>query len=282
MLEVKGRQELREQIRAWKRDGHEVALVPTMGNLHDGHLALVRAAREQAGRVVASIYVNPTQFGACEDLASYPKTPEKDRESLCQAGCDLLFAPDVETVYPLGLEQAMTLTAPPDLASILEGEFRPDHFDGVVTVVLRLFNLVDPDVALFGEKDYQQLLIIRRMIHDLGYAIRIHALPTVREGGGLAMSSRNNFLDPGQKRAAESLFRVLQDTAAFAADPGADLSSLEKQAEERLKNHGLNADYVAIRRADDLGMPGEGDRSLRILAAVWCGTTRLIDNLNVN
>jgi pantoate--beta-alanine ligase len=280
MLEMKERQELREQIRAWKRGGHEIALVPTMGNLHEGHLALVRAAGEQAGRVVVSIYVNPTQFGAHEDFAGYPKTPETDRESLRLAGCDLLFSPNVETVYPHGLDRAMTLSAPPDLASILEGEFRPDHFNGVVTVVLRLFNLVDPDVVLFGEKDYQQLLIIQRMIHDLGYAIRIHALPTVREGGGLALSSRNNYLDSGQKRAAESLFRVLQDTAALAADPGADLSSLEKQAEERLNNHGLKADYVAIRRANDLGMPREGDRPLRILAAVWCGETRLIDNLN--
>jgi len=282
MLEVKGRQELREQIRAWKRGGHEIALVPTMGNLHDGHLSLVRAAREHAGRVVTSIYVNPTQFGAREDLASYPKTPETDSESLHQAGCDLIFAPGVETVYPHGLEQAMMLSAPPDLASILEGEFRPEHFDGVVTVLSRLFNLVTPDVALFGEKDYQQLLIIRRMVHELGCAIRIHALPTVREVGGLAMSSRNSYLDPTQKPAAESLFRVLQDTAALAADRGADLSRLEKQAGERLKNHGLKADYVAIRRADDLGMPGEGDRPLRILAAVWCGKTRLIDNINVN
>ena len=282
MLEAKTRQELREYTRSWRQNGQRIALVPTMGNLHAGHLALVKAARDLADRVVSSIYVNPTQFGEGEDIESYPRTLEADRAVLAQVSCDLLFAPDVHTVYPFGFENAFMLGAAPDLAATLEGQFRPGHYDGVVTVVARLFNLVSPDVAVFGEKDYQQLLIIRRMVEDLGYDIHIHAVPTVREHSGLALSSRNSYLDSEQLERAESLQAVLRDTAARAAQAGVELSMLEDMAEIQLKKHKLGVDYVAIRRAKDLAVPGYRDQDLRLLAAVRCGNTRLIDNFKIN
>ena len=281
MLEMSGRQELRELLRTWKGAGQKIALVPTMGNLHAGHLALVREAGLLADRVVATIYVNPAQFGAGEDLESYPRTPDSDRDALCQSGCDLLFAPATDTVYPQGLENAFRLSAPGGLASVLEGQSRPGHFDGVVTVVSRLFCLVKPDVAVFGEKDYQQLLIIRRMVDDMGFDIHIHAVPTVRESQGLALSSRNNYLDSQQHAAAQQLFAVLKESAVLIAHSGADFSVLERQSEERLRQFGLEPEYVAIRRAEDLELPQNRDRELRILAAVHCGTTRLIDNLSL-
>ncbi len=281
MLEAKTRQELWKCTRSWRLNGQRIALVPTMGNLHAGHLALVKAARDQADRVVSSIYVNPTQFGEGEDIESYPRTLEADRIALAQAGCDLLFAPDVHTVYPFGFENAVMLGAAPDLASMLEGRFRPGHYDGVVTVVARLFNLVKPDVAVFGEKDYQQLLIIRRMVEDLGYDIHIHAVPTVRENSGLALSSRNSYLNGEQLARAQCLQAVLRETAERAAQAGVDLSLLENMAEIQLKKHKLGVDYVAIRRAMDLAVPGNNDQDLRLLAAVRCGNTRLIDNLKI-
>jgi pantoate--beta-alanine ligase len=282
MLEVASRQELRDVLRDWRHEGQKIALVPTMGNLHAGHLALVTEAGRLADRVVASLFVNPTQFGAGEDLDSYPRTPDSDRAALQQTGCDLLFAPDEEMVYPYGLEDTFRLATPPGLTSILEGKSRPGHFDGVVTVVSRLFCLVNPDVAIFGEKDYQQLLIIRSMVEDMGFEIHIHGVATVRESSGLAMSSRNNYLDSQQIAAAQNLFAVLQESAKLGAASGADFPSLERQAVERLKAHGLAPEYVAIRRAGDLKPPLEEDRTLRILAAVHCGRTRLIDNLELN
>jgi pantoate--beta-alanine ligase len=282
MLEVKTRRELRECTRNWRQNGQRIALVPTMGNLHAGHLALVKAARDQADRVLSSIYVNPAQFAEGEDIESYPRTLEADRVALAQTGCDLLFAPHVHTVYPFGFENAVMLGAAPDLAAVLEGRFRPGHFDGVVTVVARLFNLVQPDVAVFGEKDYQQLLIIRRMVEDLGYDIHIHAVPTVREHSGLALSSRNSYLDREQLERAQCLQAVLKDTAARAGQTGVDLSLLEDMAEIQLKKHQLDVEYVAIRRAQDLAVPGNNDQNLRLLAAVRCGKTRLIDNLRIN
>ena len=252
-----------------------------MGNLHAGHLALVNAARGQADRVVTSIYVNPTQFGEAGDLESYPRTMEADRAALAQAGCDLLFAPDVHAVYPFGVDNVVKLTAPPELASRLEGRFRPGHFDGVVTVVSRLFNLINPDVAVFGEKDFQQLLIIRRMVEDLAYDIKIHAVPTVREASGLALSSRNSYLDNEQLEAAQCLQAVLRETATGASKDGAKFSLLEERAGIQLEKQQLNVEYLAIRRAIDLSAPLTGDQDLRILAAVWCGKTRLIDNLKI-
>jgi pantoate--beta-alanine ligase len=282
MLEAQTRQELRKHTRSWRNSGQRIALVPTMGNLHAGHLALVNAARGQADRVVASLYVNPTQFGETGDLKRYPRTMDADRATLAQADCDLLFAPDVHAVYPFGLDNMAKLTAPPDLASRLEGRFRPGHFDGVVTVVARLFNLINPDVAVFGEKDFQQLLIIRRMAEDLAYDIKIHAVPTVREASGLAMSSRNSQLDNEQMKAAQCLQVVLSETATGASKAVAKFSLLEEQARIQLEKQELDVEYLTIRRAIDLAAPLSGDQDLRILAAVWCGKTRLIDNLKID
>jgi len=282
MRQAKDRGQIRSITRRWRQEGQKIALVPTMGNLHDGHLALVEAARLEADRVVTSIYVNPAQFGAGEDFESYPRTLDADRHALEQAGCDLLFLPAHHTMYPRGLENSVRLLASPDLAASLEGNSRPGHFDGVVTVVARLFNLVDPDIAVFGEKDYQQLLVISRLVHDLGYGIRIVPVPTVREAGGLAMSSRNNYLEPEQRRAAGELNAVLLEAAEQIKHEALDPTLVERAAAASLENLGFRVEYVAIRRAEDLGMPGAADRQVRVLAAAWCGETRLIDNIEVN
>ena len=202
MLQAVDLEQIRRVTRDWRRQALTTALVPTMGNLHEGHLALVRKAREHADRVVASIYVNPTQFGEGEDYGSYPRTPDTDRVALEASGCDLLFAPGHDTVYPPGIKNSIRLVASPHLAAPLEGECRPGHFDGVLTVVARLFNLVGRDVAVFGEKDFQQLLLIRRMVEDLSFDIRIVSVPTVREHNGLAMSSRNRYLRAEEKAAS--------------------------------------------------------------------------------
>jgi pantoate--beta-alanine ligase len=252
-----------------------------MGNLHQGHLALVEKARKIGGKVVTSIYVNPTQFGKGEDFGRYPRTLESDLEKLEAAGCDLVFTPDQSTMYPHGLDSAVMVLAPPDLASRLEGASRPGHFDGVTTVVARLFNLVMPDYAVFGEKDYQQLLVIRRMVEDLSYAIDVIAVATVREEGGLAMSSRNNYLEEEQRRAAGELNRVLRDLVDRIQDRAVDFESAEQRAADRLEQQGLRVEYVSVRRAADLARPRAEDRELRVLAAVWCGKTRLIDNMPI-
>jgi pantoate--beta-alanine ligase len=275
---AQSREELWSFTRRWRRDGLRLALVPTMGNLHEGHLALVQAARQQADRIVASIFVNPAQFGAGEDFHAYPRTLEADQRKLADAGCDLAFAPDDRTMYPGGLEDATRLLASPSLANLLEGESRPGHFDGVVTVVARLFNLVGPDFAVFGEKDFQQLLVIRRLVEDLGYPLQVLSVPTVRGQGGLALSSRNSYLDEEQRAAAERLNAVLQEAAERAASGSAGREDVERDARHRLEQAGFRVDYVALRRAADLALPVAGDRDLRILAAAWCGPTRLIDN----
>lgn len=278
MERARTRGELRSVITARRSAGAEIALVPTMGNLHEGHLALVRAARAEADCVVTSIYVNPAQFGVGEDFERYPRTEETDLRLLESAGCDIAFVPDPCTMYPFGLEQAVRVQAAPSLAGDLEGAIRPGHFDGVLTVVARLFNLVSPQLAVFGEKDYQQWLVIRRMVDDLGFGLRLLAVPTVRDSDGLALSSRNRYLQPGQMEAARLLNVVLQAAAdRLAATPG-ELAGVEREAERRLAEAGLVVDYVAVRRADDLGIPGPGDRDLRVLAAARCGATRLIDN----
>jgi pantoate--beta-alanine ligase len=278
MKQVQTRDQLWAVTRPWREKGLSIALVPTMGNLHEGHLALVAAARARTDRVVASVFVNPTQFGEGEDFDRYPRTLEEDRRKLAAAGCDLLFAPDVDTVYPHGVDDSTRLTAAPSLANILEGASRPGHFDGVVTVVARLFNLVGPAVAVFGEKDYQQLLVIRRMVEDLGYPVRIEPVATVRGAGGLALSSRNRYLDDSGRAAAQQLNAVLRQTASGLAVTWADFQEAERKARAALERGGLRVDYVAVRRAADLAEPASGDRDLRVLAAVWSGTTRLIDN----
>ena len=281
MLQATWADELRTVTGSWREQGLSIALVPTMGNLHDGHLALVQRARALCDRVVVSIFVNPTQFGPDEDFDAYPRTLEQDLEQLREAGAHLAFTPANSVMYPHGLDSAIRLTAPPDLAGILEGEQRDGHFDGVVTVVARLFNLVCPDQAVFGEKDYQQLLIIRRMTEDLGYNIGIEAVETVREADGLAMSSRNGYLGEVERDRARLLADAL-DRAAAQVRPGeSDFSNLEGKVSNQLEKLGFDVDYVAVRSAANLGLPGPEDSELRILVAAYNGETRLIDNKSI-
>lgn len=282
MRQAPDRASLRALTRCWRREGLITALVPTMGNLHEGHLALLEAARRHCDRVIVSLFVNPAQFDRSEDFSVYPRTLDADLEKLRQAGCDLVFTPDEQTMYPRGLEYAIRLTAPPDLAQRLEGRFRPGHFDGVVTVVARLFCLVTPDIAVFGEKDYQQLLVVQRLVEDLGFDVRIEAVPTVREQSGLAMSSRNRLLDPEQRMAAAALSRALQQVIDDVRVQGLPHGDAEQRATMVLQQAGLRVEYVAVRRAADLRPVGHGDRNLRVLAAAWCGGTRLIDNKSLN
>ena len=282
MQVARTREELWSFTRPWRREHLRVALVPTMGNLHEGHLALVKAAGGQADRVVTSIFVNPTQFGAGEDFDAYPRTLDADRRKLAETGCDLAFVPDLQTMYPGGLDDVVRLRAAPSLANILEGEFRPGHFDGVVTVVARLFNLVGPDLAVFGEKDFQQLLVIRRLVEDLGYPLQVLAVPTVRGHGGVALSSRNAYLDEVELAEAGYLNVVLREAAEKLASGAADRAAVEREGRQRLEGAGLRVDYVAVRRAANLAVPAADDPAVRILAAAWCGSTRLIDNLPVS
>ena len=282
MLQAATRAQARTITSGWQREDLKTALVPTMGNLHDGHLTLVDAARREADRVIASIYVNPTQFGQGEDFDNYPRTLAQDCARLDQAGCDLVFLPDQNTMYPYGLENQVKILAAPDLTTCLEGQSRPGHFDGVTTVVARLFNLVRPDYAVFGEKDYQQLLVIRRMVDDLGFGIQVVAVPTMREPTGLAMSSRNKYLEPGQRNAAGALFGVLSDAARQIESGTENLERVEIDAKANLEHLGFSVQYLAVRNAANLIKPQPQDRQLRVLAAATMGRTRLIDNVSAN
>jgi pantoate--beta-alanine ligase len=271
--------DLRTQVRAWRAAGERVGFVPTMGNLHDGHITLVREALQRVPRVVVSIFVNPLQFGPNEDLAAYPRTPEQDQARLAEAGCHLLFAPSVATMYPNG-QAVQTRVEVPGLSDILCGASRPGHFIGVATVVCKLFNMVQPDLALFGEKDFQQLLVIRRMVADLAMPVEVSGVPIVRESDGLAMSSRNGYLSVGERAQAPSLYRALT-AAAQQLVAGRPLTEVEAQTAEAITAAGLKPDYVRICRTTDLGEPTANDRELVILAAAYLGRTRLIDNLRV-
>lgn len=280
MRTVESISELREAVRAWRRQGLSVAFVPTMGNLHDGHIRLVEEARRQGDRVVVSVFVNPTQFGPNEDFAAYPRTPEQDAEKLRVAGTDLLFLPGTAELYPQDAA-AMAFVEVPGLSGELCGQFRPGHFRGVATVVCKLLNQAQPDVALFGEKDYQQLTIIRRMVADLDLPVRIQGVPTVREPNGLAMSSRNAYLSDEEKSRAALLFACLREAAEEIRRGGRDYGRIERGKSETLLAHGFQPDYFAIRRQKDLAPPGENDEPLVILVAARLGRTRLIDNLLV-
>ncbi|WP_288758456.1 pantoate--beta-alanine ligase [uncultured Brevundimonas sp.] len=272
--------DLRAVVGDWKRQGLKVALVPTMGALHEGHLTLVSEAGRRADRVVASNFVNPTQFAAHEDLGRYPRRQEEDARLLAGAGCDLMFAPTVEEMYPDGFATSVVVAGP---ALELEGAFRPVMFGGVALVVSKLFNQVQPDVAVFGEKDYQQLMVIRRFTRDLDLPVEIVGAPTQRDGWGLALSSRNAYLSEAELDIARRLNGVLAEAGVMAAS-GRPLAEVEKTAQEALLAAGFDrVDYVAVRRADDLA-PFEGDVADapgRILAAAWLGQTRLIDNMAV-
>lgn len=273
--------QLRAAVAGWRTAGERVALVPTMGNLHAGHLALVARARELTERVIVSIFVNPLQFSPGEDLAAYPRTPEADLERLDAAGADLVFIPEATVMYPHGDQDIVRLELP-GLADILCGASRPGHFAGVATVVAKLFNMAMPDAAVFGEKDYQQLVIIRRMAADLAFPIEVVGVPTVREADGLAMSSRNGYLTPDERRIAPQLYAALAALSAGIEAGERDFSALEKEASRSLAAAGFTPDYVAVRRADDLGVPDESTTALRVLAAAWLGRARLIDNVSVD
>ena len=273
--------ELRAAVADLRRAGEQVGFVPTMGNLHDGHYALVRLARERAGRVVASVFVNPTQFGPREDFGAYPRTLEADAMGLAQHGCDLIFAPSMADMYPEGTE-GHTQVIVPGLGDVLCGASRPGHFAGVAMVVAKLFNLVRPDLAVFGQKDYQQLLVIRRMARDLGFPVEIVGAPTVREPSGLAMSSRNQYLDASQREQAAAIYRTLGEMAG-AVRAMAPLPEIEAAAGRRLEASGLQPEYAVLRRAGDLQAPGPDEREgLVALIAARLGRARLIDNLLIS
>ena len=273
--------ELRKRIQRWRDINQKVALVPTMGNLHAGHIALVKHAQQLADRVVVSIFVNPMQFGPKEDFAAYPRTPDADRLQLAVAGTDLLFTPEVDEVYPGGMDKVSRVEVPA-FDGILDGASRPGHFTGVATVVTKLFNMVQPDVAVFGEKDYQQLLVIRRMVKDLCLPVQVVGHPTLREPDGLAMSSRNQYLTKSERAQAPLLRRVLAEAGALLRDGSKDFHGLQAQARRRLEEGGFKPDYVEVRNADTLAPATADDTRLVVLAAAWLGKARLIDNLSMD
>lgn len=273
---LRTREELAAFLRRLRSTGASLALVPTMGNLHRGHLALVERAAELAERVAVSIFVNPTQFGPEEDFDRYPRTPEQDLAALSTVPCDLVFMPPVEEMYPFGIPSAVKVRVP-GLSEVLCGERRPGHFDGVATVVLRLLTLFDPEVAVFGEKDYQQLLLVRRLVADLGLPVRIEGVPTVRDGDGLALSSRNAYLDAEDRARAVLIHRVLRRMGERWL-AGEERERIEREALDALRAGGLKPEYAVIRRAEDLALPHSGERPVRALAAAVVGKARLIDN----
>jgi pantoate--beta-alanine ligase len=271
---------LRRCLDTWRGQGGRIALVPTMGNLHRGHLRLVDRAAALADRVVVSIFVNPLQFDRAADLAAYPRTLEADLAALQGRGVDLVFCPDAGTVYPRGLEHT-TQVEVPGLSDILCGASRPGHFRGVATVVTKLFNLTRPHWAVFGEKDYQQLVLIRRLVEDLSLSIEIVGAPTVREPDGLAMSSRNGYLSRDERARAPALYETLRFLAAAIRDGARDYAALEREGAKRLRVQGLAPDYITVRRQGDLEPAVPHDILLVILAAAYLGRARLIDNLVV-
>ena len=267
---------LRERVAGWKRRGERIAFVPTMGNLHEGHYSLVDIARRHADRVVASVFVNPTQFGPNEDFGRYPRTPDADVAGLAEAGCDLLWMPDVATMYPFGADAAVQVRVP-GVTDLLEGAHRPGHFDGVATVVARLFLQVQPDVAVFGLKDYQQLAVVRYLATELSFPVEIVAAPTRRDADGLALSSRNQYLSDAERAVAPEIHRTLVDMRG-RVQAGAAIADVEAAARARLSAAGFEVDYAAVRR-HDLAEAGAGDGQLVALVAARLGRTRLIDNL---
>ena len=270
--------ELRRVVGAWHSAGERVALVPTMGALHRGHLALVERGRSLCPRVVASLFVNPTQFGPNEDFSRYPRNEAADASLLAGVGCDLLYAPDVAQMYPAGFATTVT---PGPIAERQCGPFRPGHFAGVATVVSKLLLQSQADVALFGEKDFQQLQVIRRVARDLDIPVEIEGVPTVRESDGLALSSRNVYLTPEQRAVAPALYRTLREMAR-RLEAGEDVGTVTAPGLASLQRAGFTSiDYLDVADAETLGPLGSLDRAGRILSAVWLGKTRLIDNIAV-
>ncbi|MDH1053668.1 pantoate--beta-alanine ligase [Aquipseudomonas alcaligenes] len=278
MNTVKTVLELRAAVARARGEGKRIAFVPTMGNLHEGHVALVEKAGQRADFVVASIFVNPLQFGPNEDLAKYPRTLVADQEKLVAAGCQLLFHPDVEEMYPHG-QEGQTRVSVPGVSEGLCGGSRPGHFEGVATVVTKLFNMVQPDLAVFGEKDFQQLAVIRTLVRDLNMPVQIIGEPTVRAEDGLALSSRNGYLSAEQRAAAPALYRTLQQLASAIRDGNRDFAQLIETGQASLVSAGFRPDYLEIREASSLRPAEANDTKLVILGAAFMGTTRLIDNL---
>ena len=281
MILAEGPSEVRQHVANWRRAGLSIAFVPTMGNLHEGHLALVELARRQADRVVVSIYVNPLQFGPGEDFEAYPRTLDADQGKLTVAAADLLIVPRTTDIYPEGAERH-TFVEVPGLSDDLCGHHRPGHFRGVTTIVCKLLNWVQPDLLILGEKDYQQLIIIRRMVADLAIPVTVIGGATVREPSGLALSSRNAYLTPDERTQATELSRALMEGSTALLRGVGDFSRIEAECAARLSRAGFRVDYVSVRRATDLSLPTPTDRSLVILAAAWLGRTRLIDNRRVD
>lgn len=271
---------VREQVRALRNLDQLIAYVPTMGNLHRGHVALIRKAKACSGPVVVSLFVNPLQFGANEDFSTYPRTFERDHAILMEEGVDLLFCPDEKVMYPFGLEH-QTKVEVPFVGGILEGVTRPHFFRGVATVVNRLFNIVQADVAVFGKKDYQQWVVIKRMVEDLAIPVEIVGVDTVREEDGLALSSRNSYLSDEQRRKAPLLYRVLQRASDGLSSGQRNYVHIEQAAVRQLAAGGLEPDYISVRRRQDLKTPDENDTSWVVLGAAYLGKTRLIDNIEV-
>ena len=271
---------LRKIVQRWRNGQEKIAFVPTMGNLHDGHLSLLKTAREIADRTVVSIFVNPIQFGKGEDYENYPSTLKGDGQKLAENGADILFAPNLQQLYPGGMAED-TRVSVPSLSDILCGKFRPGHFSGVATVVTKLFFSVLPDVALFGEKDYQQLLVIKRMVSDLCIPVEVIGQPIVREQDGLAMSSRNSYLSVEERNRAANIYQQITAIGSKLSNGERDFSELENNAIENLKTAGFKPEYVSIRRLADLEIPSKDDNEFSVLAAAWLGSARLIDNIKV-
>lgn len=273
--------ELRQALQPHRINGQRIGLVPTMGNLHEGHLQLVDQAKASSDVVVASIFVNPLQFSAGEDLSNYPRTLQQDQEKLESRGCDYLFAPSDDEVYPHGRE-AQTQVEVPLISDLYCGESRPGHFQGVATVVTKLFGMVQPDVAVFGEKDFQQLMVIRRMTADLSLPVEIQGAPIARNEQGLALSSRNGYLDEAQLQTAATLNATLRQVASEITSGNKDFLALEEQAQKQLEEVGFKRDYYHICRRYDLQPATAEDKELVVIAAAYMGAARLIDNMQVD
>lgn len=281
MLIIETPQDLRLTVKAWRGQGKRIALVPTMGNLHDGHMTLIDEARARAEIVVVSVFVNPMQFDRPEDLAAYPHTLQEDCEKLTRRGVDMVFAPSVGVIYPDGLA-SQTYVDVPRFAGILEGASRPGHFRGVATIVSKLFNLVQPDIACFGEKDCQQLMLIRQMVKDMSYDIDIIGVPTVRAADGLALSSRNGYLDRQQRALAPQLHQVMLQLAGRLRSGERNTEALLARSADQLRAAGLMPDALDICDADTLLPLTVNSRQAVVLFAAWLGKARLIDNIRVD
>lgn len=280
MIQANDKDALRVVMRGYRSNAETTAFVPTLGNLHDGHLSLVRKAKEVADRVIVSIFLNPTQFDKPEDLVAYPKTLENDLALLKRENIDLVFLPTAKEMYPEGGTTHVEVSG---ISEILEGDSRPGHFSGVATVVAKLFNLVQPDISVFGKKDFQQLMLIQRMVADLDFGIDIIEAPTARERSGLAMSSRNNYLSSEQRDViAPNLYKEIKVIESAIQKGEQDYITLQQTTTRNLENHGFKPDYIEIRNANDLSIAKASDKNLVVLASAWLGDARLIDNITLD